>query len=221
MKDVTNPIPATGGADAESRDAGERRTRRSSLMALDRLVSLADYADFARVFAGVGKATATRLTAGRRRVVLVTVAGVDDIPIDESSDLLVNLRRALHRFGDPDLAVEVGDAAAAARRSDRGGPAPPGLRLDIGRTANVRAALVAAFGFDHREIGQDLSESEVLAIDPAATGRGVGVARLDRRALLRRRPDHTGRALRSRRDTPVPPGTAPSCAEEARRGRDR
>jgi predicted phage baseplate assembly protein len=162
VKDVNNPIPATGGADADSRDQAKVNVP-ASLKAFDRLVSLADYADFARVFAGVGKATATRLTAGHRRVVFVTVAGVDDIPIDESSDLLVNLRRALHRFGDPDLAVEVGarrlllaDLTAGVR-----------LHPDYDWTSvepNLRAALVAALGFDHREIGQDLSESEVLAI---------------------------------------------------------
>ena len=162
VKDVNNPVPATGGADADGRDQAKANVP-VSLKAFDRLVSLADYADFARVFAGVGKATATRLTAGHRRVVFVTVAGVDDIPIDESSDLLVNLRRALHRFGDPDLAVEVGPRRLLLA------DLTAGVRLDpdyewASVEPNIRDALVTALGFDHREIGQDLSESEVLAI---------------------------------------------------------
>ena len=213
VKDVNNPIPATGGADADSRDQAKVNVP-ASLKAFDRLVSLADYADFARVFAGVGKATATRLTAGHRRVVFVTVAGVDDIPIDESSDLLVNLRRALHRFGDPDPRGRGRDAAAAARRSDRGGPAPSGLRLGIGRTEPPRGTRGRARLRPPRDRPGPLGERSARD-HPAATGRGVGVARLDRRALLRRRPDHTGHALRSRRDTPVPPGTARVVAEEA------
>ena len=168
VKDVTNPIPSTGGADADGRDEAKVNVP-VSLRAFDRLVSLSDYADFSRIFAGVGKATATRLTAGHRRVVFVTVAGVDDIPIDESSDLLVNLRRSLHRFGDPDVAVEVAtrrlllaDLTASVR-----------LHPDyewVSVEPAIRAALVAGLGFDRREIGQDLTESEVLAIVQAQAG---------------------------------------------------
>src|SRR5262249_45124213 len=55
VKEVVNPLPATGGADAESRDQ-LRRNIPVALQALDRLVSMRDYADFARAFAGVGKA---------------------------------------------------------------------------------------------------------------------------------------------------------------------
>ena len=103
---VTNPIPATGGADRDRREAA-RRNAPLGVMALDRLVSVRDYADFARTFAGIGKADAVRLSDGRRQVVHVTIAGVDDIPIDETSDLLANLLEALRRFGDPFQPVEV------------------------------------------------------------------------------------------------------------------
>jgi predicted phage baseplate assembly protein len=168
VKDVTNPVPATGGADADSRDRAKVNAP-TSVRAFDRLVSLGDYEDFARNFAGVGKATATRLSAAHRRIVCVTIAGVDDIPIDETSDLLANLRRALNRFGDPDLAVEV-----QTRRL---------LLADLSATVQldpdyewasvepkIRAALVGALGFDAREIGQDLTESEVLAVIHAHVG---------------------------------------------------
>ena len=37
--------------------------------------------------AGVGKAFATRLSDGRRELAHVTIAGVDDVPIDEMSGL--------------------------------------------------------------------------------------------------------------------------------------
>ena len=64
-------------------------------------MSVQDYADFARTFAGIGKARAEELSDGRRQLVHVTIAGADDIPIDETSDLFHNLGRALLDFGDP------------------------------------------------------------------------------------------------------------------------
>ena len=64
-------------------------------MSLDRLVSVQDYADFTRTFAGIGKADARRLSDGRRQLVHVTIAGADDIPIDPTSDLYRNLLIAL------------------------------------------------------------------------------------------------------------------------------
>ena len=49
---VTNPLPATGGADRDNRDQARERVP-IALLALDRLVSVADFAGFARAFAGI------------------------------------------------------------------------------------------------------------------------------------------------------------------------
>ena len=69
-----------------------------AVTALDRLVSTQDYADFARTFAGIGKASATRLSDGRHQLVHVTIAGADDVPSDRNSDLA--LMRELHGIRD-------------------------------------------------------------------------------------------------------------------------
>ncbi|MFD0392061.1 putative baseplate assembly protein [Streptomyces nogalater] len=69
---VTNPFPATGGSDADGPGL-TRRTIPLAVLALDRLVSPADYEDFARP-RGIGRATARELFDGRRRVLHVTVA---------------------------------------------------------------------------------------------------------------------------------------------------
>ena len=70
-----------------------------ALLALDRLVSVSDYADFSRTFAGIGKAASWHDTDGQQQLVRVVIAGADDIPIDKSSDLYRNLYAALHQFG--------------------------------------------------------------------------------------------------------------------------
>jgi predicted phage baseplate assembly protein len=111
VKDVINPLRASGGADPETRDQA-RRNVPLAVLALDRLVSVPDYADFARTFGGVGKAAAIRLGD----LVHVTITGAADAPIDTTSDLYRNLIDALRRYGDPALDVRL--AARTAGSTD-------------------------------------------------------------------------------------------------------
>src|SRR5690606_27546544 len=106
VKDVVNPLRASGGADRESAGLIRENAPRS-LMALDRLVSVSDYADFTRMYAGIAKAAAVRLGDGGRERVHITIAGIDDIAIDEDSDLYRNLLESLRLLGDPALPVQV------------------------------------------------------------------------------------------------------------------
>lgn len=161
VKEVINPLPATGGADADTRDQARRNTP-LALMALDRLVSVQDYADFARSFAGIGKAAAVRLSDGRRQLVHVTIAGIDDIPIDKTSDLYLNLVKALHDFGDPHqpIQVEVREVILLVLS------AKVRILLDYQWESvepRIRAALLDTFSFERRELGQDVVLSEVLS----------------------------------------------------------
>lgn len=189
LKAVINPMPATGGADRDSRDQA-RRNAPKAVTALDRLVSVQDYEDFARTFAGIGKASATRLTDGRRRVVHVTIAGVDDIPIASSSALYRALVGALTRFGDPHVPVQV-----AVRER---------LVLIVGARVRVlpdyawetvepkiRAALLDRFGFDGLELGADIPPSDVVA----AIQRVAGVAFVDLDALQGKSEAELGKLL--------------------------
>lgn len=161
-KGVVNPLRASGGADAESRDQA-RRNAPLAVMALDRLVSVQDHADFARTFGGVGKAIAAERSDGRRNVVQLTIAGVDDIPIDANSDLLRNLRAALRLYGEPALPIrlQVRERLAlviAARIRIR----PDYLWEAV--EAQLRATMLAAFGFDALELGGDLFASRAIAV---------------------------------------------------------
>ena len=86
LKDVVNPVAASGGADPDDRDTARSNVPLATA-ALDRLVAVRDYADFARTFAGIGKAAAVKVSDGRRQVIHLTIAGADDIPIATTSDL--------------------------------------------------------------------------------------------------------------------------------------
>lgn len=164
VKDVINPLRASGGADAETRDQA-RANVPLSVLALDRLVSITDYADFARTFGGVGKATAVKLGAQVR----VTITGAADAPVDTTSDLYRNLLQALQRYGDPALPVglDVRELLALA------------LSAKVGLARNylweaiepqIRAALLDRFGFERRGLAQNVYLSEIVACIQSVRG---------------------------------------------------
>jgi Baseplate J-like protein len=176
-KSVINPLRASGGADKENRDQA-RRNAPLAVMALDRLVSVQDYADFARTFAGIGKALAVRLPDGRREIVHVTIAGAEDIPIDETSDLFINLRQALHRFGDPSQPIQLAVRELLLLIISANVRVLPDYQWES-VAPKIRAALLETFSFERREFGQEVRYSEVVS-----TIQGVeGVAYVDVEAM--------------------------------------
>lgn len=159
---VTNPLPSTGGADRDTIDQA-RRNAPLAVAALDRLVSLDDYAKFARTYAGIGKAAATLLSDGRRQLVHLTVAGVGDIPIDQNSDLYRNLIQSLLLFGDPHQALQVCLRKVKLLVIIAGVQINPDYQWEIVE-ANMRAALLDHFSFDNRDLGQSAFLSEAIAV---------------------------------------------------------
>lgn len=162
VQGVINPLRASGGADGDTADEARRNTP-IAVMALDRLVSVKDYADFARAFAGIGKASAVRLSDGGRQVVHVTVAGARDIPIDPNADLHRNLLAALQNYGDPSLPVWLD----TRKRKVLVMSAAVQLLPDYAWEAvepKIRAALLARYGFETRPLGQSAFLSEAVHV---------------------------------------------------------
>ncbi len=168
VKEVINPLRASGGADKESRDQA-RRNAPLAVMALDRLVSVQDYADFARTFAGIGKASAARLSDGRRQLVHVTISGADDIPIDKTSDLYRNLVKALRDFGDPyqPIQVEVRELMLIVLSANV--RIQPDYQWESVVT-KIRAKLLDTLSFENRELGQDVVLSAVISAIQSVAG---------------------------------------------------
>ncbi|SFE86105.1 putative baseplate assembly protein [Nitrosomonas sp. Nm166] len=168
VKEVINPLPASGGADKETRDQA-RKNAPLAVMALDRLVSVRDYEDFTRVFAGISKARAVEISDGRRQIVHLTIAGIDDIPIETHSDLYRNLTEALRRFGDPyqPFRIELRElmllvlSAKVRIQSDY---------LWEKVEPKIRATLLDVFSFERRELGQDALLSEAIAAMQSVRG---------------------------------------------------
>ncbi len=176
---ATNPEPASGGEDPE---AGERARVNAPLtvLTLERAVSIQDYRDFARAFAGIAKAHALWLPSGPARGVFLTVAGEGGSAVPANGDTFRNLLAALRRYGDPLLPltlVNYRDARFRTRLVVKvAAEAEPERVL-----AAVEARLREAFGFEARSFGQGVSVDEVAAVAQAITGvEAVHVAELHR-----------------------------------------
>lgn len=161
VKGVTNPMSATGGADRESRDQ-MRQVVPLGMRSLGRIVAVEDYANFARTFAGIGKAQAVRLINGSQTLVYVTIAGTEDIPIVETSDLFRNLEEALHRYGDPRQAVQLAVREMLTLIIDAQIQLLPDYEWESVKPKIV-TRLLDQFSFERRELGQDVTRSEVIS----------------------------------------------------------
>ena len=162
VKAVDNPIPATGGQDAEPL-AEARRNAPVHVLTLERAVSPRDYADFARTFAGISKAHAVWINDGRARGIYLTIAGAKGDPVPDGSATQRHLVTALRQYGDPLLPLCVqtyGCPTFALKARVRiAANADPDATL-----AAVTTALRAAYAFEAREFGQPVTIDEVYAV---------------------------------------------------------
>ncbi|MEU8829470.1 putative baseplate assembly protein [Streptomyces sp900116325] len=165
---VTNPQPATGGAEADGPGL-TRRTIPLAVSALDRLVSLKDYEDFARSRAGIGRAAAREIFDGRRRILHVTVAGVDDIAIADDSEVLRALRSSLAEYGDSRLPVRVEVRELVLLLLAAKVKVAPDHTWTVVEP-RLRQALLTRFGSGRRELGRPARLSEVLATAHSVPG---------------------------------------------------
>ena len=168
LRGVVNPQRASGGADPDAIESARERTP-LALASLDRLVATRDYADFALLFAGIGKASAARLPSRHDRLVQVTVAGDDDIPIDPTSDLQRNLLEALTLYGDPYLPVRVVTRELLALVIAAAVKIDPDYLWETVRP-QLEAALLDRFGFGHRDLAEDAYASQAVGAMQAVPG---------------------------------------------------
>ncbi|WP_323001809.1 putative baseplate assembly protein [Denitromonas sp.] len=176
---AVNPSPATGGEDAETL-ARARDNAPLTVLTLDRAVSIDDYANFARAFAGIDKAHALWIPAGPARGVFLSIAGIDGALVPESDDTYKNLRDALVTYGDPLVPLRLLNFRDARFRCRLSIKRDKAFELDAVLAA-VEAALREAFSFARRAFGQTVSIDEVAAVAQGVPGViAVHVTRLYR-----------------------------------------
>src|SRR5574337_846783 len=166
---VHQPMAASGGGDRESA-VSLRDNAAAALLALERAVSLSDFASLTRANAAVAQASAFRLPTGRGQrekveVVVVPAGGGTFTP-----SLKGGLEAFLLAHALPGVQVTVSPYQNL----------PVGLRVRVrvrfeafdpeAMKAAVVAALAAAFSLERRRLGQSLYRGEVYGVVDAVTG---------------------------------------------------
>lgn len=176
---VVNPIAASGGEDADSLEHA-RDNAPLTVLTLERAVSIEDYANFARAFAGIDKSHALWVPTGPALGVFLTVAGVDGAPIPASSDTHSGLLEALSSYGDPLVPVRLVNYIDARFRCRLSIKVHSEHATDKVLT-ELESALRNHFSFARRQFGQTVSIDEVAATAHSVTGvQAVHVTRLHR-----------------------------------------
>ncbi|MGB7539429.1 MAG: putative baseplate assembly protein [Anaerolineales bacterium] len=168
VKSVTNPIAAGGGSDPETLSQA-RTNAPTTVRTLGRIVSLSDFEDAARAYAGIAKAKADWQWDGMEQAVLLTVAGDDGATIESGgtthADLVADLdsRRDPHRKLTVDsfkpIPVKITAAIQVASEMD-----------DETVQAEALAALEAYLAFDNLDLGQSIHLSDVMRVLQSVEG---------------------------------------------------
>lgn len=178
VREAANPAAPTGADDPESLN-GARGNAPLTVLTLDRIVSVQDFEDFAAAFAGIGKARASVLWSGERRLVHLTVAGAAGAPVPEGSALYTSLRDAVDGARDANEAVIIDSYHGLTFGLEARVFVDPVYMADE-VTAAVEAALRDAFSFEARAFGQGVTTADVLATMQAVDGVvAVDLERLD------------------------------------------
>ena len=160
---VSNPLPARGGLPG-SDEAGVRAAAPRALTALDRIVTVGDYAALAAARAGVADATAAYST---RAGVTVTIAGSDPTPLEAGGALCAGVAAAIAAVADPAIPCAVVPATLYLIGMTASVVADPLVSWEE-TVAEVQAALLARFGYAARRLGQDVPVADLAAAAHAA-----------------------------------------------------
>jgi predicted phage baseplate assembly protein len=168
IRGVTNPLPAADAAEPENRDSA-RANAPLTVLTLDRIVSLADFEDFARAFSGIGKAQATTFWRGERRYVHVTIAAASGTPVIATSPLFTNLQSAIAAASDPGVIFAIDTYQPLYFNLSAKVLIAPRYEWSAIQ-ANIEAALLAAFAFGQRAFGQPVTAAEVVTVIQRISG---------------------------------------------------
>jgi predicted phage baseplate assembly protein len=168
VQGVTNPLPSSGGADPDTVPATQANAP-LAVMALDRVVSVQDYQDFARAWAGLGQASSVLLSDGLSQFVHLTIGGTTSEPIETSSALYAGLVASLAASGDPHLPVLAAPCQISLIVLAGGVHVTSGYQWsDV--SAAARSALLSAYSYGSRSLGQAVVLSDIVAVIQAVPG---------------------------------------------------
>lgn len=179
VKSVTNPLAPLGAEDPETTDEA-RDNVALTVLTLERLVSVADYENYARSFPGVAKALGTLIASSRVRGMFVTLAGTGGKEITPDDGLYSNIFYAMQRVGDPTFALRLQSYRKALFRiGAQIWKESEAAEADV--LQKVQMAVSSYFSFENRAFGQGVTRKEVINVIQNVPGVvNVGITALYR-----------------------------------------
>ena len=168
VRSVTNPLAASG-AESPEQLSDARRNAPVTVQTLDRIVSLQDFENLARSFAGIGKAQAQALHVGQSRLVHITVAAASGSEVDPKSKTYEDLCNSIDSFRDPIESVQV-DGFQLRKFSIDALLIIDKRYISDDVKSQVESSLLDAFSFDNRNFGQPVSAAEVFSVMQSVEG---------------------------------------------------
>ncbi len=162
VKKVLNPLAAEGGADPEAPDE-VRANAPNTVRTFGRIVSLRDFEDSARQYAGIAKARAEQVWNGEEQVVRLTVARDGGDPMSVPGTLYNELLADLDSRRDPNRAMELQDY------TQRPISLNAKIYIDVPKYlpdvvyAAALEVITGLFAFDNLNLGQTVYLAEVMA----------------------------------------------------------
>ncbi len=160
VKAVTNPHPPLDAQDGE-RLADARQNATLTMFTLGRAVSLKDYEDFARAFAGIAKSLATLRRNGLRQEIFLTVAGVNGAPV--SDELIKKLQAAIGQAGVPGVGIRAASFQAKFFRFVAKIQVLPDFLAEK-VLQDIEMRVRKHFSFEARTFGQPVVKSELYSV---------------------------------------------------------
>ena len=162
IKEVTNPQKTEGAQDRENlKDA--RANANLTIFTLDRIVSLQDYEDYARAFAGIKKAKAIWVWCGKKKCIHLTIAGVNGEELAKESQVYINLLDAIQSASISGVKLIVDSYKPISFRLKAN------LEIDSDYLKekvldSAKLELSDSFSFEKRDFGQPVALSEVSSV---------------------------------------------------------
>jgi hypothetical protein len=180
VQKVDGRLAPTGAGDPQVLDDA-RMNAPFTVLTLDRIVSLQDFEDYTRSFAGIGKAQATWVWNGEQRIVHLTVATASstdglDYTLNPASPLYQKLSASIDLARDTTQAVRIDTYLPLFFRVQVTLVIDP-TYLSEKVIAAVEQAVRDRYAFPQRSFGQSVHTSDILATVQAVTG--VTAAYLD------------------------------------------
>lgn len=208
VQKVDGRLAPSGAADPQSLEDA-RQNAPFTVLTLDRIVSLQDFEDYARAFAGIGKAQATWVWNGEQRIVHLTVAAAAsadglDYRVDPTSPLYKKLSESIDLARDSTQAIRIDTYLPLFFNLEVSLVFDPAY-LPEKVTAAVRGKLQERYAFPQRSFGLGVHASDILATAQSVEGvtavyldylhlRGQDKTRQD--SLPARRAELAGSAIR-------------------------